>query len=220
LQRLTALRRELETALIRAARSLAQKAGVDVSATMEREVQETLSAALARPEVADEVRTGRLVKPAAYAGFGTFLPVVSPAGAQKQHETEKAETRPAARSREPDMDELEVRAAQRARERREEAERHVQQARAVLEVAAGAVADQRRAAEVTHQQHQAVRKRVEQLQEQLRDLKEEVAAAERAAVAAAADRDQAEKAHDTARRTLEQAEQAEQAEQQLKQSIP
>src|SRR5437879_7824629 len=59
LHRLTALRRELEAALIRAARGLAHEAGVNVSASMEREAQETLSAALARPEVADEVRTGR-----------------------------------------------------------------------------------------------------------------------------------------------------------------
>src|SRR5436190_5631707 len=52
LQRLTSQRRELEAALIRRARELADKAGVTVSAQMEREAQETLAAALARPDVA------------------------------------------------------------------------------------------------------------------------------------------------------------------------
>ena len=64
LQRLTSQRRELEAALLRRARELAQKAGVTVTPQMEREAQETLAAALARPTVADEVRSGRLVKPA------------------------------------------------------------------------------------------------------------------------------------------------------------
>src|SRR5438309_5088298 len=72
LRSLTDVRRQLEAALIRRAHSLAAEAGVSVSAAMEREAQETLAAALAQPEGADEVRTGRLVKPAAYAGFGSF----------------------------------------------------------------------------------------------------------------------------------------------------
>jgi len=77
LLRLTAVRRELEAALVRGARTLAEQAGVAVSASMEREAQETLSAALAVSDVADEIRTGRLVKPASYAGFGTLGPSVS-----------------------------------------------------------------------------------------------------------------------------------------------
>src|SRR6266496_3881643 len=52
LQTLTAQRRELEGGLLRRARVLAEQAGVTVSAPMEREAQETLSAALALPEVA------------------------------------------------------------------------------------------------------------------------------------------------------------------------
>lgn len=71
LQRLMAQRRQVELGLIRRARALASADGADVSDAMEREAQETLSAALARPEVADEIRTGRLVRPASYVGFGT-----------------------------------------------------------------------------------------------------------------------------------------------------
>src|SRR6266516_999064 len=74
LRALTAQRRELETALTRQAVALAEKAGVKVSDSVMREAQDTLGAALARPEVADEVRAGRLVKPATYAGFGVLPP--------------------------------------------------------------------------------------------------------------------------------------------------
>jgi hypothetical protein len=82
--RLTGQRRELEAALMRRARALAEQAGVTVTAPMEREAQETLSAAVAMPEVADEVRSGRLVKPAAYAGFGAgFGGLIPPAHANR-----------------------------------------------------------------------------------------------------------------------------------------
>ena len=72
LRALTAQRRQLESAMLRQAEVLARAAGVEVSASTSREAQETLAAALAQPEVADEIRSGRLVKPASYAGFGTF----------------------------------------------------------------------------------------------------------------------------------------------------
>jgi len=206
LHRLTARRRELEAALIRRARTLAERAGVDVTATMEREVLETLAAALARTDVANEVRTGRLAKPASYAAFGTLPSAVPPAGIQR-HEAEDVENKPPASPRRPKTDDLEVRAAPRARQRREEAERRVQDARAALEAAAGALTDQGGAAEEAHQHHQEVRNQVEQLQQHLRDLREEVAAAEHAALAAARRRDEAEKAHEAALRTLERAEQ-------------
>src|SRR5579871_2797357 len=84
LRELTAQRRQLENALMRRAVELGGEAGVRVSDSVAREAQETLSAALALPEVADEIRSGRLVKPASYAGFGGVAPPVvapRPAGA-------------------------------------------------------------------------------------------------------------------------------------------
>src|SRR5438552_9719044 len=72
LRELMSQRRQLENAMIRQAKALAQQHGVDISPSTEREAQETLSAALAQPEVADELRTGRLTKPLTYAGFGTL----------------------------------------------------------------------------------------------------------------------------------------------------
>ena len=76
LRELTAQRRQLENALMRRAVELANQAGVRVSDSVAREAQETLSAALAVPAVADEVRAGRLVKPTSYAGFGSVSPAV------------------------------------------------------------------------------------------------------------------------------------------------
>jgi hypothetical protein len=84
LRSLTAQRREVESALIRRARTLGNAAGVNVTDAMVRDVQDTLAAALAQPAVADEVRGGRLVKPLAYAGFG---PLVTPAPGVGGHGT-------------------------------------------------------------------------------------------------------------------------------------
>ncbi|HLZ27003.1 MAG TPA: hypothetical protein VKV73_06755 [Chloroflexota bacterium] len=209
LLRLTARRRELEAALVRAARSLGEAAEVTVTASMEREVQETLAAALARADVADEIRTGRLVKPAAYAGFGTEVP---PLAAPVVEDKQRAAP---ATARAPKEEDLEARAAERTRRQRAEAEQHIADARDALEVAAEAVADRTRAAEAAEQHRQAVHAQVDQLQDQLRelqaqlrDLRMEVAAAEQAALSAAARRDQADKAHAAARRALAQAEAA------------
>src|SRR5260370_26894591 len=78
LRELTAQRRHIESALMQRAAALAKQAGATVTDSVAREAQETLTAALAQPEVAAEVRSGRLVKPAAYSGFGV-LPGTQPA---------------------------------------------------------------------------------------------------------------------------------------------
>ncbi len=220
LHRLTAQRREVEAALIRRARTLAENAGVNVSPTMEREAQETLSAALARPEVAAAVGSGRLVKPASYAGFGPGFATGSPAATdasgqllkttdtqsprQPFESTDTRAQRPAP-SRPPQKKDRDVRAAQRVRERREEAERRVAEARALADAAAAALDDQVRAAAAAEQHHQNLREQLEQLEVQVRDLKQQVAAAEQAAAATARRGEQAEKAHEAAVRTLDRA---------------
>jgi DNA repair exonuclease SbcCD ATPase subunit len=223
LLRLTARRRELEAALMRGARALAEDAGVTVTASMEREAQETLAAALAVAAVANEVRTGRLVKPAAYAGFGTLLPSapMAPPAAARQASADvgavvgAGEHSVAAASRPPKTDDREASVENRARERREEAERRVQEARATLESAAAALADAGGTADAALRRQQALRKQVEQIQEQIRDLqlqlsevRKEVLAAGQAAVTSAGRRDLAERAHETALRALERAEQS------------
>ena len=208
LQRLTAQRRELEAALLRRARTLAESAGATVTPSVEREAQETLAAALARREVADEVRTGRLVKPAAYAGFGT-LPTAT-----------EGQARSAART--PSTQLLEVHAAQRAaaareareaaervaREAREAAERELATARAAFDAAGEALAEQGRAVDEAEARVQALRQEVEQLEARLRGLRDEVGLAEQAGTAVAGRRDAAQQAYAAARQAVARAEQS------------
>jgi hypothetical protein len=69
LRELTAQRRQVVSALVGAARKLAL--AEDRSAKLPlAEVEATLTAALAEPEIAAQVRTGRLIRAATYAGFG------------------------------------------------------------------------------------------------------------------------------------------------------
>ena len=71
LRELSTQRRAMVSALARESRALAVAAGPGVRAVLPLgEVENTLTAALADPEVAEEVRLGRLVKPVEYAGFG------------------------------------------------------------------------------------------------------------------------------------------------------
>jgi DNA repair exonuclease SbcCD ATPase subunit len=69
LRELTAQRRQVVSALVTAARKLAQAAEPGIKLPL-GEVEATLSAALAEPDVAAQVRTGRLIRAASYAGFG------------------------------------------------------------------------------------------------------------------------------------------------------
>jgi hypothetical protein len=213
LRTLTAQRRQLETALIRRARELAEAGGVNVSDTMLREAQETLAAALAQPEVADEVRMGRLTKPAAYAGFGSVVSTVPSAG-PPGIDRRTSERERAAAAQQPESKVLDLQAAKQARERREQAERRVQEARAAVEAAAGALAEAGRAAESASQHHaqlgtelEQLRRQLEQLQLQLRGQEAELSNAEQAAVRAAGQRDRAERTHTAALEALARAEQ-------------
>jgi hypothetical protein len=192
LRELTAQRRQLETALMQRAATLGKQAGASVTDSVAREAQETLSAALAQPEVAEEVRSGRLVKPASYSGFGV-LPGTRPAAPAKP-------AKPAVEHKEP----IDIQAAQRARER-EKAERRVQEARAAVDAAAGTVSEQSRKAESARQRETDLRARLEQAREQLKRMESEVEAAGHEAATAEHAREQAENAQRAAQQELEQA---------------
>ena len=74
LRELSTQRRQVVSALVTAARSLAVAEDPGGAAKLPlAEVESTLSAALAEPEVAAQVRTGRLIRAATYAGFGEVL---------------------------------------------------------------------------------------------------------------------------------------------------
>ena len=72
LRQLTTQRRQVVSALVAAARKLAVAEDPSLSAAKLplAEVEATLTAALAEPDIAEQVRTGRLIRAATYAGFG------------------------------------------------------------------------------------------------------------------------------------------------------
>ena len=69
LRELNAQRRQVVSALVDAARRLALAAEPGAKLPL-GEVESTLTAALAEPDIAAQVRTGRLIRAATYAGFG------------------------------------------------------------------------------------------------------------------------------------------------------
>jgi len=84
LRALTDERRRQVTALTRTAAELADR---QVAAGVLAEVTATLEAATADPAVADAVRSGRLVQPLAYAGFGPLPEVATAVDGGKTPET-------------------------------------------------------------------------------------------------------------------------------------
>ncbi|MGQ4616754.1 hypothetical protein [Nocardia sp. R7R-8] len=74
LRDLTAQRRQLVNALAEKAGALAAEHGHPVGENVVREIGQTLTAALADPEVADRLRAGTLVTAANYEGFGPSGP--------------------------------------------------------------------------------------------------------------------------------------------------
>ena len=72
LRELSNQRRQVVAALVQAARKLAveEDPGLTAGKLPLGEVEATLTAALAEPDVAEQVRTGRLVRATTYAGFG------------------------------------------------------------------------------------------------------------------------------------------------------
>ncbi len=69
LRELNAQRRQVVSALVGAARKLALEAEPGAKLPL-GEVEATLTAAMAEPSIAAQVRTGRLIRSATYAGFG------------------------------------------------------------------------------------------------------------------------------------------------------
>ncbi|MGK8521911.1 hypothetical protein ACRS6B_10350 [Nocardia asteroides] len=74
LRTLTAQRQQLVNALSKKAGALAAEQGHPVGEGVVREVGQTLTAALADPEVAERLRTGTLAAAASYEGFGPSGP--------------------------------------------------------------------------------------------------------------------------------------------------
>src|SRR5436190_7647778 len=134
LRDLSAQRRRLVAALAQEAQRLAAQAGQAVSAQVEREVQDTLEAALADQSMADAVRSGRLTRALSYAGLGEGIGIsdavaVWPSPAARPP-GQPAPSRPARKARAAPHDAHETKEAERARREAEAAERARQEAEA------------------------------------------------------------------------------------------
>lgn len=199
LQRLMGQRRTQEDALARTARTLAADAGSSITAAQERELRETLGAALALPDLAAELRIGRLLKPVSYAGFGPLVavpaipPVVRRSGTvpvkQPTTVTEPGAIPPPA-----------IDTAGQAHARQVEA------ARTAVDEAARALQVAGAAREADEQRANKHREDVARLEALMREARPQLAAAEAASVKTQQEYDRAVQAHQRAVERLERME--------------
>lgn len=210
LQRLANSRRNLERSLVRAARRLAEAASGTVNGATEREVQETLNAALALPDVAADLRAGRLLKPTNYAGFGLApMVAVAPPPVPTHPAPPPAATAPVAApttAKGGRADTAKREAA--ARKAREQAEQQVSAASAAEQAAATTLAERSAALVAARRQVQTLRAQVAEAETRLAALRNDLEAAEDAATAADRDQSAAAEGHQRAETTLTTAREA------------
>jgi hypothetical protein len=209
LRTLTGQRQQLVSALVDEARRLSAEAGQRGSDEAAYEVERTLLAALADPDVGEQVATGALVRPLDYSGFGP----VAPADVVERESRPRPVRRDDRPGKEPRpsraaKDDLAAARRRRARADAEEALRQADTARHAADRRAGEAAEQAVAAEAA---------RVEADREVDR-LRRELAAAQAAASSAsgaerearhaaaktAAAAERAAERHEAARRHLEE----------------
>lgn len=193
IRELSKARRELITSLVR--RALAEAGHGSPSVALRDEVTETISAALADPDVAQQVAAGTLTRAAHWAGFGAGIGV-APAPSAGRTPGNKATPTPAARKpskAEDGQAERERARADRQAERQRAHERAVADAeRAAMEAA--------QAADAATATEQEVAESVRFMEERLNRERQRLIAARRRAREAVAAADRAKTALDRLRR--------------------
>ncbi|WP_020580280.1 hypothetical protein [Actinopolymorpha alba] len=195
LRELSAQRQKLVRGLLQAAHDLALQAGLRVSAEAATEVEATLGAAVADPELAEQVRRGQLEKPLFYTGFGPSLSFTGPEVAGFPTPG-PAPTTPAPR---PSAGQAPPKEAAHARDA--EAERQLAQANAKVAEAERDLESRTTAWQKALRQRDDLRTQLERLRERVRDLTDQLAATERGVRAEERRRKQAEHALDAAQRS-------------------
>jgi hypothetical protein len=127
LRELSQQRRQVVAALVAAARKLAVEddPGLSAGKLPLGEVESTLTAALAEPEIAEQVRSGRLVRAATYVGFGEVPRPRLRLVTADDDEVEEAGEDEDETDEETDEEPRESPAAERRRREREEREREL-----------------------------------------------------------------------------------------------
>jgi hypothetical protein len=230
LRELSTQRRELVAAMVNEAKRIAARDGRPVSLQVEREVEATLQAALADPEAAAEVSSGRLASPLTYAGLGggeaTPLRPVRPARREGAAPTKEPAVRPvpgdgaarpeaAARRAAREAGQRAAREAASAERKEREAaaakqaaEQAVQNAADAANAARAALDEAERTAASARAAQEAVRRRAEQLDRELTEALAEQGRATRAVRDAQRGRETAARALDAATKRLARARQA------------
>lgn len=201
MRELSGRRRELVSALTRAAQRLAREAGQAVSEQTERELAATLEAALADPAAAEAVGSGRLTTALSYAGLGGIdigdvVAAGGPAGAEPgRRKAGRREGGRAKGKRPADGGKAARRALAEAQTAVRKAESAVREAEEIL-----TGAEEQAAASTAR--HDATRRRIEELESELDEARTAEGHAARVAKEARRDRDSADRALVTARRQL------------------
>lgn len=163
LRALTKQRQQVVNALARRAGELAAEHDRSVGEPVLREVATTLTAALADPEVADQVRDGTLAKAASYEGFGDAAPALTA--------VPDAKTATRGRTTKGRQAKGSTREADRAAARRKAAQAELDEAREAAETARAELdSADREAADAEKRLHEA--------DERVARLREELTAAE------------------------------------------
>ncbi|TXL60920.1 hypothetical protein [Aeromicrobium terrae] len=186
-------RRELTRTIAKNGIQLAAEAGTKVSAAAEAQVDDTLRAAMADPEAADAVRTGRLTRALDASGFGG----VDLDDAVAVPET-LATVTPLAPRRKAKAASQKDKAIAAAREEVASAERTEKQARKVADRA-------RRDRDAALERYQELDDEAQQLRAALKKAEQRLAAAEHDLESAREDVDEAEEDEDAAQQALDAA---------------
>jgi hypothetical protein len=225
LRELSAQRRDLIGAMVTAVKRRAAEDGRAVSLQVEREVEATLQAALADPEAAAAVSSGRLVSPLTYAGLGAGEAVAVPLrpGARARESgpvtkepsakrdlpgpsAAQPETAAGRAARMTAQREAREAAAAERKEREAAAIRQaVQDAADVADAARAALDDAERTAASARAAQETVRQRAEQLDRELTEALAEQGRAARVTRDAQRNREAATRALDAATKRLARA---------------
>ena len=178
LRELSTQRRQVVSALVKAAQRLAieDDPGLRSAKLPMAEVEATLTAALAEPEIAAQVRSGRLVKAATYAGFGEVprprLRLVTAEDVEEQDDEPEPDDAEDADEEAPSarvtvLDERKRRAAEKARQERAEKRRELKRR---LTSARTAEAKTRTRLERAEEAERDAAHAVDEIEEQLAEL--------------------------------------------------
>lgn len=207
LRELSAERRRLANGLTDLLEEIAEGVGVRATADLTRAVGDTVDAAVADPEVAEQVRTGRLAQPTSYAGFG-FAPVggdettstAKPPPAAPAKKRAKRAGKPKSGDSGAEADEADKAAADRRA-----AEQRVADAVAALDEANANVRAGDEELRQATERRDEVKERIETLRRELQDLKDELSAADKDVRQATRRHEQATTEHLRGQRQLDRA---------------